>query len=99
MLAHLAAEVVTPDLDRSSARAHECRPHRGIERDVVVTGTREPVPCVPAAPAADERPRPPTEPCALEAVDPAAMVEDARRVDADRLDRRGAVRDGVDVER
>jgi hypothetical protein len=65
----------------------------------VVAGTREPVPRVPAATATDERPRPATEPCALQAVDPAAMVEDVRRVDADGLDRRGAVRDGVDVER
>lgn len=99
MLAHLAAEVVTPYLDRSSARTHECRANGGVEGDIVVAGTREPVPRVPAATATDERPRPPTEPGPLESVDSAAMVEDARRVDADGFDRRRAVRDSVDVER
>jgi hypothetical protein len=99
VLAHLATEVVTPYLDRSSARTDECRPNGGVEGDVMVARPREPVPCVPAATATDERPRSPTEPRALEAVDAAAMLEDARRVDADGLDRRRAVRDGVDVER
>jgi hypothetical protein len=65
----------------------------------VVPRPREPVPRVPAPAPTDEGPRPPPEPCALETVDPAAMVEHARRIDEDRLDRRGAVRSGVDVER
>jgi hypothetical protein len=99
VLTHLAAEVVTPHLDPSSAGTDECRPNGGVEGDVMVAGPREPVPCVLAATATDERPRPPTETRALEAVDSAAMLEDALRVDADGLDPRRAVRDGVDVER
>jgi len=99
VLANLAAEVVTAYLDRCSARTHECRPQCGVERDVMVARPREPVPRVPAAAPTDEGARPPPEPCALETVDPAAMVEDARRIDADGLDCRGAVRGGVGVER
>jgi hypothetical protein len=53
---------------------------------------------LPAA-ATDERPRAPPEPRALEAVDPAAVVEDACRVDAYALDGGSTVRQTLCVER
>ena len=99
MLTDLAAEVLPPDLDRGPRRPHERSPHRGVERQVVIAGAREPVTRVlPAAPV-DERPRPTSEPSTLEPVGAAAAVEDAGRIDGHRLDSRGTVRGGIRVER
>jgi hypothetical protein len=65
----------------------------------VVARTREPVPRVLAAAAADERSGPASEAGTLDPVDTAPLVEDASRVDPNVLDRRRALRDGVDLGR
>jgi hypothetical protein len=51
---------------------------------------------LPPAPI-DERPCPPSEPRALQAIEPAAMLEDASRIDGDGLDAGSPFRDRVCV--
>src|SRR5262249_54818794 len=99
VLAHLAAEVSALHLHRCSGRAKHRRPHGRVERDVRVAGPGEPVPRGLAAATIHERPRAPAESSALQAVAPLAVMEDAGRIDAHRLQGRNAVRDTLRVER
>ena len=99
MLADLASEILAPHLDRGPRRPYESRPHGRVECEIVIPGPRETVTGVLSAPPIDERARPPSEPCPLEPVDPAAVEEDTGGVDRQGLDGRSAVRSRVCVER
>jgi len=99
VLAYLAAEVLAEDVGRRPARADEGCPDGRVEREVDVAGAGEAVPRVLAPPPADERPGTPPEPCPLQPIGAAAVLEDPRRVDADALDRRRTVGRPVDLGR
>jgi len=99
VLADLASEILTPHLDRRPRRPYESGPHGRIECEIVIPGPREAVTGVLSAAPIDERARPPSEPCPLEPVDPAAVVEDTGGVDRQGLDGWSAVGSRVCVER
>jgi hypothetical protein len=99
VLADLASEILAPHLDRRPRRPYESRPHGRVEGEIVIPGAREAVTGVLSAAPVDERARPPSEPCPLEPIDPAAVVEDTGRVDCQGLDGRSAVGSRVCVER
>jgi hypothetical protein len=99
MLAYLPAKVVAAHVHRDTPRPRQRRPEGGVEGDVAVTRTCQPGPGVLAPPPADERSGPTAELRPFQAVDSTAVVEDARRIDAEGLDLGRAVRSSLRLDR